>query len=242
TGADTETRAEGIDAGSVTAVAVLRKDKDEVRTAVRALAALHAHGVPADLTPLLPAETNGSGEPTAVIGTDGPTGPAAPAVTAIAADLPTYAFQHEDFWLHAVARTDVTSAGLNRADHPLLGAAVELADTGHLVLTGRLAPHDQPWLADHVIAGATLLPGTAYLDLALHTAHRAGCGGVEDLTIEAPLRIAEHAVHIQVVAGPEDERGRRPFTVQSRPEADAGADDADRAPWTCPLSKSPDPR
>ncbi|WP_443061825.1 SDR family NAD(P)-dependent oxidoreductase [Streptomyces sp. NBC_00425] len=213
-----------------TGVAVLHRDKDEARTALRALAALHAHGIGADLTPLLPAETNGSGEPTA--GTDGPTRPAASAVTAVAADLPTYAFQHEDFWLHAVPRTDVTSAGLNRADHPLLGAAVELADTGHLVLTGRLTPHDQPWLADHTIAGTTLLPGTAYLDLALHTAHRAGCAGVEDLTIEAPLRIAEHAVHIQVVAGPADERGRRPFTVQSRPEAGEGVEDTDPAPWT----------
>ncbi|MDX3580158.1 SDR family NAD(P)-dependent oxidoreductase, partial [Streptomyces sp. FL07-04A] len=190
----------------VVAVSALRRDADESRTALRALAVLHAHGVGVDLTPLL----------------DGGRRIA----------LPTYAFQHEDFWLHPVARTDVSSAGLARADHPLLGAAVELADTGHLVLTGRLTPHDQPWLADHTIAGATLLPGTAYLDLALHTAHRAGCAGVEDLTLEAPLRIAEHAVHIQVVAGPEDERGRRSFTVQSRPDAGDGVDDADGAPWT----------
>ncbi|MCX5269786.1 type I polyketide synthase [Streptomyces sp. NBC_00199] len=203
---DTDTDAEG-SSGVATAVAVLRRDKDEARTALGALAVLHAHGIGADLTPLL-----GAGRRIA---------------------LPTYAFQHEDFWLHAAPRTDVTSAGLNRADHPLLGAAVELADTGHLVLTGRLTPHDQPWLADHTIAGTTLLPGTAFLDLALHAARLTGLGAVEDVVLEAPLALPSlGAVRLQVTVEAPDGSGARALSVHSRPEAGEGAEDTDPATWT----------
>ena len=44
---------------------------------------------------------------------------------------------------------DVGRPGCRPAGHPLLGAAVELADGGGLVLTGRLSLDAQPWLADH---------------------------------------------------------------------------------------------
>ncbi|MDX3580207.1 polyketide synthase dehydratase domain-containing protein, partial [Streptomyces sp. FL07-04A] len=127
----------------------------------------------------------------------------------------------------------MSSAGLARADHPLLGAAVELADTGHLVLTGRLTPHDQPWLADHTIAGATLLPGTAYLDLALHAARLTGLGAVADVVLEAPLALpAQGAVQLQVTVEAPDGSGARALSVHSRPDAGDGVPDDDGAPWT----------
>src|SRR5262249_25054642 len=86
-------------------------------------------------------------------------------------DLPTYAFQHQRYWLDMPSGTDVTGAGLNPVEHPLLGAAVTIPSAdGALVLTGRLSPRAQPWLAEHVIAGKTLLPGTAFLDPALRPA------------------------------------------------------------------------
>ncbi|MEL5961343.1 hypothetical protein AADR41_42620, partial [Streptomyces sp. CLV115] len=115
--------------------------------------------------------------------------------------LPTYPFQHEDFWLHPTPRTDLTGAGLTTTDHPLLTAAIDLADTGHLILTGRLTTTDHPWLTHHTIAGTTLLPGTAFVDLALHTAHRTGCTTIEDLTLETPLPLTDQPLQIQAVAG-----------------------------------------
>ena len=133
-------------------------------------------------------------------------------------DLPTYSFERKRLWLEAPAiGGDVTSVGLSRADHPLLGAAVPLAGGDGLVLTGRLSLSTHPWLADHAALGSVLLPGTAFVELAVAAGSRVGCGRVEDLTLEAPLVLpAREAVHLQVNVGDADDAGRRPVTVHSR--------------------------
>ena len=84
-------------------------------------------------------------------------------------------------------RATLAAAGLGAAGHPLLGAAVELAGGDGLVLTGRLSRAAQPWLADHAVGGTVLLPGTAFVELAVRAGDAAGCGRVEELTLEAPL-------------------------------------------------------
>ncbi|HEX4704971.1 MAG TPA: polyketide synthase dehydratase domain-containing protein, partial [Pseudonocardiaceae bacterium] len=134
--------------------------------------------------------------------------------------LPTYAFQRERFWpaFSFAALGDVTAAGLDRADHPLLGAAVPLAESDGLLCTGRLSLRTHPWLADHVIAGSTLFPGTAYVELALRAAEGIGAGGVDELVIETPLVVPERdGVQIQVVVGAATATGR-PVTIHSRTE------------------------
>ncbi|MGW3109405.1 SDR family NAD(P)-dependent oxidoreductase, partial [Streptomyces sp. NPDC001100] len=146
-------------------------------------------------------------------------------------DLPTYAFRRDRFWLTGTGTTDVASAGLAAPGHVLLGASVDLADTGQLVLSGRLTLAGHPWLADHAVGGTVLLPGTGFVDLALHAASRTGLAAVEDLTIEMPLVLDRQSpVQLQVAVGPPDDGGRRPVSVHSRPEpSDA---DADPAAWT----------
>ncbi|MFG3056982.1 SDR family NAD(P)-dependent oxidoreductase, partial [Kitasatospora sp. NPDC048239] len=131
--------------------------------------------------------------------------------------LPTYPFQHQHLWLDAPPRREGRPS-----EHPLAEVVVELADDGGAVLTGRLSTRTHPWLADHAVQDTVLLPGTALLDLALHTAARLGSGRIGELTLFAPAALVDgEPLEIQVtVAGP-DADGRRELAVHSRPEGAA---------------------
>ena len=143
--------------------------------------------------------------------------------------LPTYPFQRERFWLDAPKdrKADVASAGLTSADHPLLGAAVSLADSDGLLFTGRLSLAEHPWLAGHALFDSVILPATAFVELTLLAAHRAGVDGIEELTVHTPLTLpTQGAVLVQLAIGAPDEAGRRTLTLYSRSEQ------APDAAWT----------
>ncbi|MGW0191223.1 SDR family NAD(P)-dependent oxidoreductase [Streptomyces sp. NPDC003362] len=145
-------------------------------------------------------------------------------------ELPTYAFQRRRHWLEAPARRrlDVSQAGLASPEHPLLGASIVLADSGELLYTGRLSAAGQPWLADHAVGGAVLLPGTAFLELALRAGRQADCDHLDELTLTAPLVIpADAATVLQIRVGAPDPDGRRPVEVYARAE-----DALPGQPWT----------
>ncbi|MYZ14689.1 polyketide synthase dehydratase domain-containing protein, partial [Streptomyces sp. SID337] len=87
-------------------------------------------------------------------------------------DLPTYAFQHQHYWLEEPAGTtgDAADLGMVSAGHPLLGACVELAEADSYLLTGRLSRTAPPWLAEHGVAGTALVPGAAIVEWVLRAA------------------------------------------------------------------------
>ncbi|MGW7064430.1 SDR family NAD(P)-dependent oxidoreductase [Streptomyces sp. NPDC054904] len=193
-------------AGDALFVPALRRDRGEAEALTAAIAALHTRAVPLDWTAYFAA-----------------TG-------ARRTDLPTYAFQRRRFWLEAPAGHigDVESAGLGAAHHPLLGAAVPLADGEGFLFTGRLSLDTHPWLADHAVMGTVLLPGTAFVELAIRAGDQAGCDVLEELTLEAPLILAPHtAVRLQIVVGAPDRDGRRTLDLYS-----GDPDAADDEPWT----------
>ena len=84
-------------------------------------------------------------------------------------------------WICRRMRSSGSGSGWRRrrsgttAGHPLLGAAVALASSGEVVLTGRLSVSSQTWLADHVVLGQVLLPGTALVELAVRAGDEVGC-------------------------------------------------------------------
>ncbi|WP_405921986.1 type I polyketide synthase [Streptomyces sp. NBC_00122] len=188
-------------------VPLLRRDRDEARETLTGIGAAWARGSAVDWT--------------AVLG-----GPARRPGTLV--DLPTYAFQRGRYWLDVPARAgDVGSAGLDAVDHPVLGAAVLSPESGSVVLTGRLSAAGHPWVADHGVHGAVLLPGTGFVELAVRLGDQVGCDLLEEMTLEAPLVLpATGGAALRVAAGAPDETGRRPLHIHSR------LDGAPEGAWT----------
>ncbi|GAA2807764.1 hypothetical protein GCM10010452_40530 [Crossiella cryophila] len=123
--------------------------------------------------------------------------------------LPTYPFQHKRFWPTALPSRRPGQT------HPLLGPAEEIAGTGEVVFTSTLSARTQPWLAEHRIGQTCLLPGTAFLELAVRAADETGCQGVAELVLEAPLPLPDNEIRLQVRVHAADESGDRPFAVHS---------------------------
>ncbi|MEV6124758.1 type I polyketide synthase, partial [Streptomyces sp. NPDC052077] len=192
--------------GAAVALATLRRGEGGTARFLRSAAEAHAHGVALDWTAVL----------------------AAPDARRV--PLPTYAFQHERYWLDAPhTPADAAGLGLSPSDHPLLGAVTTLADADGLLLTGRLSTHTHPWLAEHEVLGAVLLPGTAFVEFAVRAGDHLGCDNLAELTLQAPLVLPEQGgVLVQVAVGPDDGSGDRRFAVHSRPDT-ATAEE----PWTC---------
>ncbi|WP_344610005.1 type I polyketide synthase, partial [Streptomyces glaucus] len=189
----------------LTAAAVLRQGSPEPETLLTALAELYVRGASVGWAEMF----DGTG--------------------ARRADLPTYAFRHQRFWLRP-ARTagDADGLGLGTVHHPLIGAAVRPAGTDTLLLTSTLSAGTHPWLADHAVAGRIVVPGTALVELAVQAGDQTGHGTLAELALHTPLVLPEHgAVHVQIAVDAETPDGTRTVTVHSRPPR-SSAD----APWT----------
>ncbi|MEV0322966.1 SDR family NAD(P)-dependent oxidoreductase, partial [Streptomyces sp. NPDC050659] len=144
-------------------------------------------------------------------------------------DLPTYAFQRRRYWYEPEATggvSDPAALGLSDVAHPLLGAAVEMADGDGAVLTGRLSAARPGWLAEHRVGGTVVVPGTALLEMAARAGEQVGCTRVEELVLQTPLVIpAGEEIDVQIRVGAPDESGRQELDVFARR-------DGVEQPWT----------
>ncbi len=178
--------------GDATVVALARKGRPEPEALLHALAQASVAGVPVDWAGLFAA------------GAD------------IGAELPVYAFDRSRFWLGPPQHgADLTSVGLSDVAHPLLHAAVQIGDEGGVVVTGKLSLDELPWLGDHEVAGAVVVPGTALLEAVLTAAGQVGCDRVDELMFEAPVVLPDSGeLHLQVVVdggAPQAARGARVY-------------------------------
>lgn len=92
--------------------------------------------------------------------------------------LPTYPFQRQRHWIdapkerragqHNATETEQWRSGMPRAmRYPLLGQRVALAGTPDYYFETQLSPLALDWIADHQVFATTVLPGAAYVELAL---------------------------------------------------------------------------
>lgn len=117
--------------------------------------------------------------------------------------LPNYPWQRERFW-HSVT-TESCGVLARRVIHPLLGYALVQQE---YTWEQQLDSKRHPTLADHVVGGSTVFPGTGFAELALAAALCWLPGTlveIEDLEIRAPLVISgEHSMCIRVRIDPHD--------------------------------------
>ncbi|WP_319959493.1 SDR family NAD(P)-dependent oxidoreductase, partial [Micromonospora yasonensis] len=186
-----------------TALHTLRRDTDPWHTLLTNTALLHTQTThPIAWARLIP-----------------PAGPAVPTP-------PTYPFHHVRYWSTVAPAAHPGRLGLRATSHPLLAATITTATSGEHLFTGHLSRRAHPWLAEHTIAGTDLLPATALVEFALHAGAVAGYPLLEELTLEAPVPLADGGADLQVTVTGSDQPGRRTLAVHTRP-----ADDPD-APWT----------
>ncbi len=97
---------------------------------------------------------------------------------------------------------------------PLVGHRVPCA---HMLFEARLSDQDFPWMADHRVHHAAIMPAAGYIELVLEA-----LGGVpvyfEALEFLQPCPIPKKAVRLQTALQPtDDNRDEFTFTISSRP-------------------------
>jgi acyl transferase domain-containing protein/acyl carrier protein len=112
--------------------------------------------------------------------------------------LPPYPWQRERHWMDrspAFGRGDAGS---------LLGRHLELAGAGTRAWENVLSPGTQPALADHRVAGAAVLPATAYAALAVQAAVQAGMPActVKSLELHRAMLLDHGSVRVQTSLTP----------------------------------------
>ncbi|WP_437965062.1 type I polyketide synthase [Sorangium sp. So ce260] len=185
---------EGLRDGAHEGVALgsLRRGHEERRTILAALGAVYAHGHAVDFKRLFP----GGGRPVR---------------------LPSYPWQRERYWIDDSApRSAARAAGPRGAElgHPLLGRRLTSSmHPGTHFWEQEIGVERLPYLADHRVQQDVVLPGAAFLEMALSAA--AELRGAAEVEIEAV------AFERMLVLPPDG--GRRVQVVVTEESADQAA-------------------
>jgi acyl transferase domain-containing protein/NADPH:quinone reductase-like Zn-dependent oxidoreductase/SAM-dependent methyltransferase/acyl carrier protein len=148
-------------------------------------------------------------------------------------DLPTYPFERESLWYddrpaRPPAAPIVSSSG-NR--HPLLGRRLR---SPHRDAEYELTL-DAASFADHRVGAQALVPGAAYVEIALAVARerlRRDVVSIEGLTFLRPLRlVAEETRDLRVLARPNAQDGSLSVEIHRLPASLEGTADGDDDRW-----------
>ena len=144
---------------SGTLISCLQKDADDSASILKAVGQLYAQGVTTDFDAMYAGKSHRR-----VL-------------------LPTYPFQRRRFW-----GPDKPGAfhSEHHTAHPLLGSPVSLAGVeSESRFESFIEPDSPPWLPDHEVMGNIVMPGAAYVEMAIAAA---GSDQITNVVFEQPLR------------------------------------------------------
>ncbi len=124
--------------------------------------------------------------------------------------LPTYPFGRQRYWIEAAkgyaTRAFPKNGVGNQKLHPLLGEQLYLAGTQEIRFQSQISSDSPFWLRDHCLFGTTILPGTAYLEMALAAGAviaKSDNLSLEDVVLQQALILPDNEVKtVQVILTP----------------------------------------
>jgi acyl transferase domain-containing protein len=126
-------------------------------------------------------------------------------------ELPTYPFQRKRYWAKSAEQgVQVSSASSirgGRSLHPLLGRRLAAA-VAEQVFEAQLAANRPSILADHKIQGVVVMPGSAYLEMALAASAvvHGQAWDVCEATLVEPLLLDKQAKTVQTILTPQGDK------------------------------------
>jgi acyl transferase domain-containing protein/surfactin synthase thioesterase subunit/acyl carrier protein len=177
------------------ALASLRREEEEREGLLTALGALYTRGLVPDWSRLYPRKGR--------------------VVT-----LPAYPWQRQRYWVEAAPMRAPGARVRPAGSHPLLGRAFHpSSQPGTRLWETVLSVKEVPWLADHRVREAVVLPGAAYLEMALaaaREAHGEEPQALEEVSFHHALTFPEGTAHTVQLALAEQGPGLMSFRVSSR--------------------------
>jgi acyl transferase domain-containing protein len=135
--------------------------------------------------------------------------------------IPGYAFERRRFWIDAAAEsTPAAPAVTPIGAHPLLGVPIEVAADDTRLWSSVIDLDRLPYLGDHRVQGAAIVPATAYIEIAFAAAE-AVIGSspvrVTEIVNEKPLILRKDQRFVVQTRVSLNEEGGWRFEVHSRP-------------------------
>ncbi|MCA0456387.1 MAG: type I polyketide synthase [Chloroflexi bacterium] len=137
--------------------------------------------------------------------------------------LPTYPFQRATYWNTTASQSKNSRAHSRRASnsaHPLLGQRLPSASRD-ILFENELSISDFPYIKDHRVFGAIIIPGVTYMELGLAAAREIltkGQYAVENLNLYDPLILTEGSSPLIQVVVSKDNANKASYQVFSLAE------------------------
>jgi malonyl CoA-acyl carrier protein transacylase len=115
--------------------------------------------------------------------------------------LPTYPFQRQRYWVEIPkdnGTQELVLVASNQSAHPLLGQQISLPGTEQIRFQCQISKNFPKWLEDHRVFATIIVPGTAYIEMALAAGvvvAKTSNLTLENVLIRQPLTLTEDGSH-----------------------------------------------